>query len=133
MAKRLPDPIKRREILYGKDTPPEVLVEYGHLYLEEGRWNDAVEFFGRAKYREGLMQLKEIALREGDFFLLYQIGEFLGEEFPPEVWKELGHRAMEVGKYHFARKAFGQAADAEGLRMAQERIAEVEGRYEAKG
>lgn len=127
MGRDLPDPIKRREILYGKDTPPDVLREYGRLYLQEGRLNDAVEFFGRAGYREGLMELKQIALKEGDFFLLHHIGEFLQEEFPPEVWKALGKRALEMGKYHFAYKAFGQAGDPEGMRIAQERMAEREG------
>lgn len=125
--KRLPNPLKRREILYGKDTPPETLIEYGRLYLEEGRWNDAVEFFGRAHYKEGLFELKELALREGDYFLMSQVSEFLGEELEAEEWKRLGHRALEAGKFHFAQKAFGQAGDAEGLRLAQEKVQEMEG------
>ncbi|HID07793.1 MAG TPA: hypothetical protein EYP10_11680 [Armatimonadetes bacterium] len=127
-SNRLPDPLQRREILYGKDTPSETLIECGRLYLEEGRWNDAVEFFGRAHYKEGLFELKELALREGDYFLMSQVSEFLGEELEAEEWKRLGQRALERGKFHFAQKAFGRAGDAEGLKLAQEKIQEMEGK-----
>jgi len=119
---KLPDPLKRREILYGRDTPREALIQYGDLYRNEGRLNDAVEFYGMAGYREGLMELKEVAVQRGDFFLLQQVAGFLDDEIPPEVWRDLGRRALQEGKLSFAQKAFAQAGDLEALREVQETI-----------
>lgn len=133
MAKaKLLDPLKRRVVLYGKDTPREVLIHYGDLYLEAGRPNDAVEFYGRAGDRERLLKIKDLALETGDAFLLGQVEAFLGEEFPEEVWGELGRRAKELGKYAFAQKAFARAGDVEALREVQD-IMDREGPSGAEG
>jgi len=131
MAKLL-DPLKRRLVLYGKDTARETLIYYGDLYLQEGRLNDAVEFYGRAGHREGLLRIKEWALQNGDAFLLEQVEVFLGEEIPEGVWVELGKKAKELGKYAFAQKAFARARDMEALREVQE-IMEREGRSGTEG
>lgn len=81
---KLPDPLKRRDILYGKDTPAEVLREYGDLYLRDGKPNDAVEFFGRARHTEGLRRIRQMAMDEGDLFLFSRAMEFLQDEVSPE-------------------------------------------------
>ncbi|RLA83048.1 MAG: hypothetical protein DRG40_07235 [Deltaproteobacteria bacterium] len=122
MANKLPNALKRREILYGKETPPQVLIEYGDLYMEAGRLNDAVEFYGRAQHREGLLRLKERALKEGDYFLFSQVAEFLSEDPSPEEWRELARAAMEKGRYQFALKAFHRAGDNEEAQRVRERI-----------
>lgn len=133
MAKaKLLDPLKRRLILYGRDTSREVLLRYGDLYLEAGRPNDAVEFYGRAGDREKILRIKDLALETGDAFLLAQVEAFLGEEFPEEVWGRLGRRAKELGKYAFAQKAFARAGDLEALRGVQD-ITEREGSSGAEG
>ncbi len=124
---RLPDPLKRREILYGKGTPTEVLIEYGKLYLEEGRLNDAVEFFGVAGFKEGLMEMKELAIKEGDYFLLERVFEFLGEEGGKEEWLSLGKRALELEKFVFAKKAFAKAGDLEAMKEVEKLQREVKG------
>lgn len=124
---RLPDPLKRREILYGKGTPAEVLIEYGKLYLEEGRLNDAVEFFGMAGFKEGLMEIKELALKEGDYFLLEKVFEFLGEEGKKEDRISLGRRALELGMFSFAKKAFAKAGDVEAMKEVEKLQREVNG------
>jgi tetratricopeptide (TPR) repeat protein len=120
---KLPDPLKRRDILYGKSTPEQVLREYGDLYLREGRPNDAVEFFGRACYKEGLRRIYQIATEEGDLFLLSRAAEFLQEQISPEDWRKLGKKALEKGKYLFALKCFEKIGDREG-------IADVKGKLE---
>jgi hypothetical protein len=66
---KLPDPMKRRGILYGKGFPAQVLREYGDLCLQEGKPNDAVEFFDQACYKEGLRRKRRIGAEEVDLFL----------------------------------------------------------------
>jgi tetratricopeptide (TPR) repeat protein len=126
LKKSLPDPLKRREILYGKDTPREVLIHYGDLYYEVGRLNDAVEFYGRANHREALLKLRDLALEEGDFFLFQQATEFLGENTPNEIWRILGQNALKKGKLSFARKAFSQAEDIEALKEIEKMMKKEE-------
>jgi hypothetical protein len=112
---KLPDPLKRRDVLYGKNTPSEVLREYGDLYLNEGKPNDAVEFFGQAGYQEGLQRIRQMAIEEGDLFLFSRAAEFLQEEVSPEEWSKVGKKALEHGKYLFALKCFEKIGDRAGI------------------
>jgi hypothetical protein len=123
----LPDPLKRRDILYGKDTPAEVLREYGDLYLKDGKPNDAVEFFGRARHTEGLRRIRRMAMDEGDLFLFSRAEEFLQEEVSPEEWRNLGNKALEKGKLHFALKSFEKIGDRAGIDEARARLSEALG------
>jgi tetratricopeptide (TPR) repeat protein len=122
---KLPDPLKRRDILYGKNTPAEVLREYGDLYLHEGKPNDAVEFFGQACYKEGLQRIRQMAIEEGDLFLFSRAAEFLQEEISPEDWKKLGKKALEQGKYLFALKCFEKIGDRAGIEETRKKLGET--------
>jgi tetratricopeptide (TPR) repeat protein len=121
----LPDPLKRRDILYGRNTPPEVLREYGDLYLNEGRPNDAVEFFGQACYKEGLQRIRQVASEEGDLFLFSRAAEFLQEEVSPQDWSMLGKKALEKGKYLFALKCFEKTGDRAGIEETRKKLEEM--------
>jgi hypothetical protein len=121
---KLPDSLKRRDILYGKDTPEAVLREYGELYLREGKPNDAVEFFGQACYKEGLRRICQMGMEEGDFFLFSRAHEFLQEDIPPADWRKLGKKALEKGKYLFALKCFEKVGDREGIADARRELEE---------
>jgi hypothetical protein len=48
-------------------------VDLGKLYLQEDRLSDAIDFFEKAKYPEGLDQLKERCLQERDYFLYQRL------------------------------------------------------------
>jgi tetratricopeptide (TPR) repeat protein len=121
---KLPDSLKRRDILYGQNTPAEVLREYGELYLHEGKPNDAVEFFGQASYKEGLQRIRRMAMEEGDLFLFSRATEFLQEEVPAGDWRKLGRKALEKGKYLFALKCFEKIGDREGIHETREKLGE---------
>ena len=84
MAKLL-DPLKRRDMLYGKNTSAEVLREYGDLYLNEGKPNDAVEFFGQACYKEGLQRIRQMAIEEGDLFIFPVLRSFCKKRYPSMI------------------------------------------------
>ena len=122
---KLPDPLKRRDILYGKGTSAEVLREHGDLYLHEGKPNDAVEFFGQACYKEGLQRIRQMAMEEGDLFLFSRATEFLQEEVPHDDWRKLGKKALEKGKYLFALKCFEKIGDREGIDETREKLGEA--------
>jgi hypothetical protein len=124
MAK-LPDSLKRRDILYGKNIPAEVLREYGDLYLHEGKPNDAVEFFGQACYKEGLQRIRQMAIEEGDLFLFSRATEFLQEEVSPDDWRKVGKRALEHGKYLFALKCFEKIGDRAGIEESRKKLEET--------
>ena len=121
---KLPDPLKRRDILYGQNTSAEVLREHGDLYLHEGKPNDAVEFFGQASYKEGLQRIRKMAMEEGDLFLFSRATEFLQEEVPPDDWRKLGKKALEKGKHLFALKCFEKIGDREGIEETRKKLGE---------
>jgi hypothetical protein len=122
---KLPGSLKRRDILYGQNTPAEVLREYGDLYLHEGKPNDAVEFFGQARYKEGLQSICRMAMEEGDLFLFSRATEFLQEEVPTEDWRKLGRKSLEKGKYLFALKCFEKIGDKEGIEETRKKRGET--------
>ena len=121
---KLPDPLQRRDILYGQNTPAETLREYGDLYLRKGKPNDAVEFFGLACYKEGLRRIRQMAMEEGDLFLFSRAAEFLQEAVSPEDWRKLAKKALEKGKLLFALKCFEKLGDREGIHETRERLGE---------
>ena len=122
---KLPDPLKRRDVLYGQNTSAEVLREYGDLYLHEGKPNDAVEFFGQACYKEGLQRIRQMAIEEGDLFLFSRATEFLQEEVSPEDWRKVGKQALDQGKYLFALKCFEKIGDREGIEETRKKLDET--------
>jgi tetratricopeptide (TPR) repeat protein len=122
---KLPDCLKRRDILYGTDTSEKDAEHYGYLYLEAGRHNDAVEFFGRARCIEALERLRQTALAQGDFFVFARAVEFLELEDIGEDWLRLGEHAMREGKYQFGLQAFEKAGDSDGIRNARQKLDEI--------
>lgn len=122
---KLPDSLKRRDILYGQNTPAEVLREYGDLYLHEGKPNDAVEFFGQARYKDGLQGIRRMAMEEGDLFLFSRATEFLQEEVPAVDWRKLGRKALEKGKYLFALKCFEKIGDKQSIEETRKKRGET--------
>jgi hypothetical protein len=121
---KIPPPLTRRDILYGKAAPTTVLQEYGELYLREGRPNDAVEFFGQAGYTKGLRHIYTWAIEEGDFFLFSRAKEFLHEAASPEELKQLGANAMKQEKFQFALTCFEKGGNREAAAEARKKLEE---------
>jgi hypothetical protein len=105
MGVRLPEPLKRREILYGVTTPTETLIEYGQAYEEAGRMDDALQFFEQAKDQKGLARMKVHAFKIGDAFVLKRIAKVAPEMVTPADWEQMVKRAEELGKNLFAEQA----------------------------
>jgi hypothetical protein len=105
MAVELPDPLKRRDILYGSNTPKETLVEYGAAYEEQGLIDDALQFYSEAKDQAGLKRIKTKALDVADAFLLKAVARALPELVSEDDWKQMISVAEKLGKELYAEQA----------------------------
>ena len=106
LPKGLPNCLKKRQLLNDKVLTLDLCREYGQLFLELGWREDALEFFKKAGMTDELEKLKAYSLETGDAFLLGRLGHQA-----PEDWRRLGERALDLGKLHFARRAFEMAGD----------------------
>jgi len=114
-GKRLPGCLNKRDLLNSDRSDPARCVQLGNAYLEEGRISDAIDFFEKARDREGLDRLLERCLGDGDVFLFRKVAKILDLSPGPEEWIKLGDRALSLGKLHFARAAYGQGGAPEKL------------------
>ena len=111
MKNELPDYREKQKILYIDRRPAEELIAYGDRSLEANRIFDALEFYQKAKHQPALEKILETAISTGDAMLFEQAVKALHREYPVEWWNQLGHRAVALKKYTFARHAFEQAGD----------------------
>jgi hypothetical protein len=125
MATKLPDSIRKRDILYSEATPAAELVEYGQVFLQHDRLWDAVEFFGNAKNEEGLRQVKEAGIEVGDAYLLRRIERLLEGAVQPQDWVRLGEQAWKMQKYQDALEGFSRGGDEERKALAAQKVAET--------
>jgi len=105
MAVRLPRPLRRRELFYGTDTPPETLSALADSYLSEGLVFDAADFFAQAHDREGLAHIRKVALEMGDAFLLRRVKEAMPDLIGESDWDDLARAATSMGKHEYAERA----------------------------
>lgn len=106
MSKKLPNYQEKQHILYIKRHPDKDLIAYGDAFLEEGKISDAVDFYQKANYVQGLEKIKGMAEQSGDLMLLQQVLKPLKQSFSDEAWNAIGERALEFKKYLFALHAF---------------------------
>ena len=105
----MPTCLKKRHLLNEKELSPELCRDYGEKFLALGWWEDALEFFQRGNYQEGLEKIKAQCLASGDAFLLGR----LVKDGDPDLWRRVAEKALELGKIHFARQALEKAGDKE--------------------
>jgi len=119
----LPDYKQKQKLLYKDDAAPEALIQQGEKFFAAGWYKDAIDFFARAEFTEGLQRIRAKASEEGDAFLLQQCLRAQEDEAPDQEWRELADRALELGKLQFAREAYRQAGDRKGLDKVDAMIA----------
>jgi len=61
--------LKKRDILNNNGIEDRVLIEYGSGFFEMELYNDAIDFFEKANYEDGLKSIKDLAIDAGDLFL----------------------------------------------------------------
>ena len=114
-----PNCLKKWRLLNEKELSSALCREYGEKFLSLGWWEDALEFFRKGNVTQGLEQIKEHCLETGDAYLLAR----LGREHDPQVWRTLADRALALEKFHFARRAYELAGDADKTALAAGLIA----------
>ena len=99
----LPGPTEKRGLLH-TDKPVDC-EKYGDMFFEERRFNDAVDFYAKGSLKEKLLKVKQVALEEGDYFLLKRIRKLLPESEIEADWEKLAASAEKKGIANFAKWA----------------------------
>lgn len=104
-SQKLPDYRLKQKILYIDNTSAEVIKNYGDLFLESGAIPDALEFYHKAKYFEGIEKIKDMAFDSGDVMTFQQAMKALNKEPSQDDWEKIGQKAISLKKYFFAKYA----------------------------
>ena len=124
--KKLYDYRLKQKILYIDKVNPNVLQNYGDLFLEEGLLSDALDFYQKANYNSGMQKIKDIAFDKGDVMLFQQVAKALHLELEPADWEGIGQKAINLKKYFFAQHAL-KKADNEEMLNSLKKIMQKEG------
>jgi hypothetical protein len=100
----IPDPLERRHLIERPLDPARALA-IAEAYLAADRALEAVAFLRKANAESRLTALWQDALREGDPFLLREIGQALGREADVAAWRQLEGAAAAAGKDRYAAEA----------------------------
>lgn len=114
-AADLPDQKQKQALLYKPDTKPQELINWGRKFQEAGWYRDAILFFTKAEDRQGLEGIRRQMIEEGDVFLFRQVLVGLDESASDDEWRQLGDRAMTLGKLQFAREAYRMIGDRKSI------------------
>lgn len=120
------NPLKKGLVLYGdashEPSSAADLIEYGKAYVEQGRPNDALDFYGQAGFNEGIEDISRRAVGEGDYFLFRRASVLIGREPDARELITLAENALKTGHLVFARQAFEAAGDKKGLKRAEDEL-----------
>lgn len=127
---RLPDPLKKRDLLYTGETPKGTdLVALGDAFADEGRYLEAVQFYLRAEAPEKAIRLKSKAIEIGDAALLLAMESMVKDSVKASDWAQLAGAAMRQGKYAAAAEAYEKVGKPEEAGKAREKLAEILARH----
>jgi hypothetical protein len=113
--KKLPDYRLKQKILYADQTNPQILKNYGDMFFAEENLSDALDFYQKANFTEGLLKIKNAVLESGDVMLFGRTATALNLELKPTDWENIGRTAISLKKYLFARHALKKANNKELL------------------
>src|SRR5579864_6630008 len=68
--------IKKRDTLHSEKSSPATLAQIGREFLAAQRYSDALDFFEKAKDAQGIAQIKDYALQNGDTFLIGRLDRY---------------------------------------------------------
>jgi hypothetical protein len=111
--------LKKRDLLHNPQVTADQLSQYGREYLNEARLVDALNFFEKGQHLEGIRQIRERSIEEGDPLLLQQTCKILKENAPEEAWRKVGEKALADGRFQQAMTAFKAIQDEEQIEKIQ--------------
>jgi hypothetical protein len=106
MAKGILSCLKKRDLIQEAGANQEALRRLGREYLSQDRLLEALELMEAGQDREGLEELREKGLNEGDPFLYRQACKLLKRNPDPADWLKIGEKSLAVGRYQQALAAF---------------------------
>ncbi len=89
--------LKKRDLLHGPKVTPATLAATGREFLNRQAYSDALDFFEKARDREGIARIKEVALENGDAFLLARLERFESALVTPADWEQVERNATRRG------------------------------------
>ncbi|NMD06261.1 MAG: hypothetical protein GYA72_10545, partial [Deltaproteobacteria bacterium] len=111
--KKLPDYRLKQKILYIDKTDAEILKNYGNTFLDAGFISDAIDFYNKANYYDGLEKIKALAFETGDVMFFQRVMKALNTEPSQADWEMIGQKAISLKKYLFAKHALEKAGKPE--------------------
>ncbi len=111
--RKLPGFYEKRKILFGARTTPEKMRETGRLFMEAGRYDDALEFFERCAAEDLARRIAAQALEAGDAPLFMRAKRVLREAITDEEWSRLAATAEKAGAQSMAYVAHLKAGHEE--------------------
>ena len=112
---KLPDYRLKQKILYSDHPDPEILQNYGDFFFAEGNFSDALDFYQKATFTEGLQKIKDVAMESGDVMLFQRTAKALNLEPTPADWESIAQTAINLKKYLFAQHALEKVNNGELL------------------
>ena len=112
---KLPDPLSRRHLLEGSLEASKAMA-LAKAYVEDGREVEAVDFFAAAdpssneEAHTALVALRDVALEQGDVFLMRIASGALEEDPSQDTWQALADAATRAGRPKDAEAALRLAA-----------------------
>lgn len=113
--KKLPDYRLKQKILYIDKTDAEILKNYGNTFLDAGFISDAIDFYNKANYYDGLEKIKALAFETGDVMFFQRVMKALNTEPSQADWEMIGQKAISLKKYLFAKHALEKTGKPEIL------------------
>ena len=92
LSRGMPTCLKKRRLLNETELSPELCRDYGEKFLALGWWDDALEFFQRGNYEEGLEKIKAHCLESGDAIGLKRLLLDPAAEYTQAVQSRREHR-----------------------------------------
>lgn len=94
--------IKKRDLLHSEKSSPQTLSQVGREFLALERYSDALDFFEKAKDLSALAEIKQLAVKKGDTFLLSRLDRYDRTLVSREEWDEASKQALADGRESMA-------------------------------
>lgn len=101
--------IKKRDLLHSEKTSRDTLIKVGREFFALERYSEAMDFYEKAKDLTALNEIKQLAVKNGDTFLLSRLDRYDRTLVSREEWEAAGQRAEADGRgsmADFARRKF---------------------------
>jgi hypothetical protein len=90
--------VDKQKVLFGTPLPPAALVELGDRYAGMDLWHDALDFYEGAQDRSRLEKTASLGVETADLVLYLNARRAMGEAPDADALARLRSRAVEMGR-----------------------------------